>query len=132
MGFSGAASVLSCRFRGPSGQDGVASRWECPCRPRTSSAKVLTVSADCRRICRRTHTFFLLLGGNRTVQPGFWGDGLFRLSEILRDVGLRPTLAQGGGPASVLRVRFGSQFEEDPEAGTAGSVSVEPVWGRVT
>lgn len=76
--------------------------------------------------------FFLLLGGNRTIQPGFWGDGLFRLSEILRDVGLRPTLAQGGGPSSVLRVRFGSQFEEDPEAGTAGSVSVEPVWGRVT
>lgn len=73
-----------------------------------------------------------MLGGNRTVQPGFSGDGLFRLSEILRDAGLRPTLAQGGGSASVLRVRFGSAFEEDPEAGTAGSMSVEPVWGRVT
>lgn len=73
-----------------------------------------------------------MLGGSRTVQPGFSGDGLFRLSEILRDAGLRPTLAQGGGSASVLRVRFGSAFEEDPEAGTAGSMSVEPVWGRVT
>lgn len=93
-----AASVLSCGFRSPAAGTGSHRGENAPAgpgpRPRRSSPFLLIVVEYAAEL-----TLFSFVGWQPDCSARLFGRWPFRLSEILRDAGLRPTLAQGGGSA---------------------------------